>query len=71
MIGVLYCKNSTENGNWCHSWDDVDAWLLDHPQYFVNQETRLDADIWDTNQYVSFGENEGSFPTVTSMNKDF
>ena len=31
VIGVLYCKNTIENGNWCKTMDEVDAWLLDHP----------------------------------------
>ena len=35
-IGILYCKNTVENGNWCKPIEEIDAWLMDHAQYFVH-----------------------------------
>ena len=45
-IGILYCQNTTENQSWCKSIEDIEAWLMDHNQYFIYQETRVSADIW-------------------------
>ena len=27
-IGISYCKNTTENNNWCKSKDEIDQFLL-------------------------------------------
>ena len=35
-IGIVYCKNTTENYNWCKSKDEVDTFLGTHPSYFAH-----------------------------------
>ena len=40
-MGIFYCKNTTENNNWCKSKDLTDELLLAHPSYFALQETRV------------------------------
>lgn len=35
MIALVYCKNSTANDNWCHTHDEIDAFLLEHSYYFA------------------------------------
>ena len=27
VIGIAYCKNSTANGDWCKSLDEIDTFL--------------------------------------------
>ena len=38
-IITSYCRNTTANGNWCKSKDEIDAFLLDNPSYFVHMKT--------------------------------
>lgn len=73
-IGIAYCTPTEENGNWCKSKDEIDAWLLTHPNYFVYQVTRVESETWHDNQNEKTGhpgDSNSYFPThnsVTSYN---
>lgn len=43
---IAYCRNTTENGSWCKSQEEVDHWLTKHVSYFVTQDTKVQTDIW-------------------------
>ena len=69
---ISYCRNTEENGNWCKSQNETDAWLAKHVSYFVAQETRIQTDIWDDNEEIInghpyFGDKSVYFPTMKLM----
>ena len=70
-IGYFYCKNTTENNNWCKTPDEIDDWLAVHIQYFMHQETRFSAEIWANHPLVDehpyFGDEDNYFPTIKSF----
>lgn len=35
-IGIAYCKNTTANGDWCATKDEIDNWLQEHPSFFIH-----------------------------------
>ena len=45
-IAITYCKNTTENGNWCKSKDEIDNFLAYTPNYFVHMVTHVDYGIF-------------------------
>jgi hypothetical protein len=65
---ISYCRNTEENGNWCKTPGEIDAWLAKHVSYFVTQETLVQTDIWRDNEIVNehpyFGDRENYFPTI-------
>ena len=62
---LLYCRNTTENSNWCKSKDEVDAWLRERNSIFLYEETRVNKELWaDSPQYEG---QEDYFPTVKSL----
>lgn len=67
-IGLVYCKNSTDNDNWCKTKDEIAEWLLSHPRYFLSQETkaqgRIFADDPVVNKFPYYGDKENYFPTI-------
>ena len=38
---MMYCLNTTENGNWCKSREEADNWLKDRDYSFIYEETRV------------------------------
>lgn len=70
-MAVAYCKNSTDNGYWCKSPEEIDAWLGDHIQYFVYQDTKVQSYIWEDHPIVDdhpyYGDENNYFPTVKQM----
>lgn len=52
VIAVAYCKNTTENGNWCKDKDEVDEFLRNHPSYFAHQVTRVESDIFEDDPII-------------------
>ncbi len=67
VIAVAYCRNTTENGDWCKSQEETDTWLLNHMHYFAHQDTIVQSDIWEDNEIVDqhpyFGDEKNYFPT--------
>ena len=43
-IGIAYCKNTTENGNWCRSYDEIDAFMAQTRFYFQALWTKVNID---------------------------
>lgn len=35
-LAMVYCKNSTENNNWCKPKEEVDFFVGNHPSYFAH-----------------------------------
>jgi hypothetical protein len=64
---IRYCANSTENGDWCKSKEEVDEWLLYHNSYFVYQDSKVNAKIWGDDPTVK--DEESYFP-ITSVDED-
>lgn len=66
-VGMSYCRNTTANGDWCKSKDEIDDWLKNHPEYFSYQETRFLKSIWEDDPIVDEfpynGDRENYFPT--------
>ena len=68
MYTVSYCKNTTENGNWCKSLDETDLWLKKRTHGIIYQETRVNANIWaDSSQK----ENELNYFPITTKTSEF
>lgn len=67
-MAITYCRNTTLNGNWCKTRDEIDSWLSRHVNFFVHQETNFLPDIWADNPIVEehpyFGDRANYFPTV-------
>ena len=75
VIGILYCKNTIENSNWCKTPDEIDHWLKSHPFYFVNEDTRIHAEKWGEENYDKVDAHHKKFkleifPTIKSIQKD-
>ena len=51
VMMLLYCKNTTENGNWCKSSGEVESFLGRNNQYFTYQDTRVQNPIVDEQQF--------------------
>ena len=34
-VVTAYCRNTTENGDWCASQEEIDEWLLSHRKQLV------------------------------------
>ena len=70
-IGYFYCKNTTENGNWCKSEDEIDDWLAERISYFMYQRTRFSANVWSDNPLVDehpyYGDTANYFPTIKNF----
>lgn len=71
VIAIAYCKNTTENGNWCKSWDETDEMLRTHPAYFAHQVTRVESKIFSDSPEIEgfpyYGDDENYFPTLATM----
>ena len=71
VITLAYCRNSTENADWCHKPEEIDEWLGNHVQYFVLQDTRVQSRIWEDDPIVSefpyYGDEKNYFPTLRQM----
>ena len=69
-ISVHYCKNSTENNNWCKSKDEIDHFLRNRATFFVHMVTYVQEDVYPGHRAVNFyphnGDEDKYFPTVTS-----
>ena len=39
MVTMSYCRNTTENNNWCKSLDEIDQFLATRAQFFVKIKT--------------------------------
>ena len=67
-IMMSYCRNTTENNNWCKSKDIIDEFLHTNPQYFVYQKTYFDKDIFKGDPEIEifpyFGDHENYYPTI-------
>ena len=65
-IGITYCNKDEED--WCKSKSEIDAFLNEHPQYFVHQETHIQSNIWENdkiiNQHPYYGDKANYFPTM-------
>ena len=35
-VTVVFCKNSTENGNWCKTKEEIREFMLEHPFFFIH-----------------------------------
>ena len=46
MIAMNYCKNTTDNGNWCKSKDEIDDFLGATPSFFVHMVTYIDDGVF-------------------------
>lgn len=71
VIAIAYCKNTTENQNWCKSLDETDAFLRTHPAYFAHQVTRVESKIFsdspEINGFPYYGDDENYFPTLSTQ----
>ena len=69
-ISVSYCKNSTENNNWCKSKDEIDDFLRNKAFFFVHMRTFVQEDVYPGHSAIDFYPHDGSednyFPTVSS-----
>ena len=45
-IWIIYCQNTTENGDWCKSKDEIDFWLSTRTNGFIFVETKVNANLW-------------------------
>lgn len=74
VIATAYCRNTTENGNWCKSHEEVNEWLLSHRMKLIYQNTKFQKYIWEDNSIVEehpyYGDKENYFPTIKSMVSD-
>ena len=66
---ITYCRNTEENGNWCKSQNETEAWLAKHISYFVTQDTKVQTDVWETtediiNDHPYNGDSSKYFPTM-------
>ena len=69
VVIIAYCRNSEENGNWCKTHEEIDAWLSKHVSYLISQETRVQTQIWgDTEEIVNdhpyYGVKSNYYPTI-------
>ena len=53
VIAVTYCQNSTENGDWCRSKEQIKTFLEQAPAYFIHQETRVERNIFEDDPIVN------------------
>lgn len=64
---MSYCKNTTENNNWCKTHDQIDEFLTVYPEYFVHQVTRVSSEVYQDHPSVQgfpyFGSKD-YFPTI-------
>ena len=70
LIAINYCKNTTENGNWCKSKDEIDNFLRSTPDFFVHMVTYVDNGIFADDPVVDKfpynGNKQEYFPTVST-----
>lgn len=52
VVTLAYCRNTTENQNWCKSHEEIHEWLKHHVQYFTHQQTSIMSDIWEDHAIV-------------------
>ena len=62
---VFYCLNTTENGDWCKSKDEVDAWLRERNSAFFYEETKVNKNLWSDSP--QFTEEDEYFPIGKSF----
>jgi len=71
VVGLAYCRNTIENGDWCKSKEETDEWLLSHPTFFVHQDTQVQKQIWKDHPAVQghpyYGDISNYLPTVKQM----
>ena len=65
---IRYCLNTTENGDWCKSKDQIDDWVTQRSHAFIHQETRVNIDLWGDSP--QFRDKEDYFPLVKSLKDD-
>ena len=53
VISITYCKNTTNNGNWCKPREVIDEWLSRQISYFVSQDTIVMSHIREDHEIVS------------------
>ena len=70
-IVLAYCRNTTENGQWCKSQEAIDEWLVTHRKQLVYQDTKVLPYIWQDDPIVDdhpyYGDKENYFPTIKQM----
>ena len=62
---IRYCKNTTENNQWCKTKDETDAWLEFRNHVFVHRETRVNKEIWADSPTTEDPKNY--FPTISQQ----
>ena len=63
-LAFHYCLNSTENGDWCKTKDDIDQWLNGRAHGIVFKETRINANLWADS--IQKQDEDNYFPTTTA-----
>ena len=58
----MYCLNSTENGDWCKTKDEIDQWLNGRTHGVVFRETRVNANLWADS--IQMQGKQDYFPTT-------
>lgn len=70
-IAIAYCDENKHPDGWCKTKDETDAWLAKHPQYFIQQETIVQSEIWKDDPIVAdhpvYDDVENYFPTLNTM----
>lgn len=72
VIGISYCRNNSwVNENWCKPPDEIDAWLLDNPAYFVHMQTLVQEGMFatdgDIDGFPYYGDKSNYFPTKAEL----
>ena len=65
---IRYCENTTENGNWCKSKQEIDDWVTQRSHAFLHQETRVNKDLWGDSP--QFKGTEDYFPLIKTQKSD-
>ena len=70
MIAISYCKNTTQNSNWCKPKDEIDDFLAEMPAFFVHMVTYVQEDMWhdhaEVEKFPHNNDTENYFPTVST-----
>ena len=45
-ISMSYCRNTTDNNNWCKSKSEIDAFLKTRASFFININTFVQESIF-------------------------
>lgn len=46
VVGIAYCKNTTENNFWCKTREQINEWLLTQTYKMVYQNTVVQPDMF-------------------------